>query len=156
MIHKKTHLYQTKIDYDLIDAANVVYHPNYLLLCERARVKSLADAGCPFQELLSLGIAFAITECSCKYLRPITLGQEIAILTTLESHSGTRLNIHQKIIAPGTLPPDYGPPGFKESPFHPQKGEIFFQADFVLASVTLNPLKVARLSEKLIKALALQ
>jgi YbgC/YbaW family acyl-CoA thioester hydrolase len=156
MISNQLHVYQTIVDFDLIDAGNVVYHPNYLILCERARNAALFDAGCSFQELWSEGIALALAECHSRYVRPLVFAQKIAVITTLKEYSGTRLMVHQEMISADSLSTEEYSDGFSKVLFEPTKKDVYFQADFVLASVTLNPLKATRLPKKLADALNLR
>lgn len=155
MILNKLHVFHTCIDFDLLDAGYVVYHPNYLVLCERARNAALMDAGYSFQKLWYEGMALAVIDCHSKYFKPLAFGQKIAILTKLTNSTGTRLSVTQEILDLTSLPENISPNCFNEILFQPAKKDLYFQTDFILAAVTLNPLKGTRIPKELVNALQL-
>ena len=141
MTFKQTYLYQTQVDFDLLDAGNVVYHPNYLILCERARNAALAAAGYPFQEMWSNGYALAVVDCHSKYFKAIELGQDLIISSRTTGATGSKLMVHQEIILACTVSAEDRVSGFRATPAVFPSQNVLFQADYVLASVRLNPLK---------------
>ena len=155
MILNKLHIHRLSVEFDLLDAGNVVYHPNYLILCERARNAALSEAGYTFKEMWSAGNALAIVESNSKYMRAIEYGQDLAILTLATDSTGTRLTVHQDIVLASSLPLDFQSPGYKSVRIEAPKKDIFYQVDFTLASVKLNPIKPSRHPEGLSKALGL-
>ena len=81
MKYLQTHVFPLTIDFDLLDAGNVVHHPNYLVLCERARSKALDDVNYSHGQLLKEQTSFVLTETHSKYLKPALLGQKLSVLT---------------------------------------------------------------------------
>ncbi len=62
----------------------VVYHANYLVWMEVARVDYCRQAGFRYRDLETQhGILLAVTEVNCRYLSPARYDDEIEIETTL-------------------------------------------------------------------------
>lgn len=62
----------------------VVYHANYLVWMEVARVDYCRQAGFRYKDLeADFGILLAVTEVNCRYLSPARYDDEIEIETTL-------------------------------------------------------------------------
>lgn len=144
---KQVHAYRTGIDFDLLDAGNVLHHPNYLVLCERARSAALTDAGYPASRLWKEKYAFAVLECHAKFLKAIEPDQNVIVLTTMESCSKARFQVNQKIVLDHTDKPF----SLADAPM----SDFLFEANFLLGMVTVNPLKAARVPEQLALALGL-
>ena len=67
------------------DQMGVVYHANYLIWMEVARVDYCRAAGFRYRDLESEhGILLAVTEVDCRYLSPARYDDEIEIVTALE------------------------------------------------------------------------
>jgi YbgC/YbaW family acyl-CoA thioester hydrolase len=156
MIFNQLHVHRTKVDFDLLDAGDVVYHPNYLILCERARNAALAAAGFTFQEMWAQGMALAVLECNSKYSRALEFAQDLAILTRTTDSTGSRLSVQQQIVFASTLDPALREPGFKSHLVEISPKNILFQANFILGSVKVRPIKAARHPAQLVQALGLQ
>src|SRR4051794_36032430 len=70
--------------YSETDQMGVVYHANYLVWMEVARVEYCRQAGFRYKDLESdHGILLAVTEVDCRYLSPARYDDEIEIETTL-------------------------------------------------------------------------
>ena len=154
MILNHTHVYYTAVDLDLLDAGNVVYHPNYLILCERARNQALRDAGYAFSVMWSKETALAVLECNAKYLRAIDLSQELVIFTRTIESTGTTIRVRQQICQRNLLT-EGGEPGYKTEVIEPSQKDIHFQVEFLLGFVKLRPIKGARIPSELTAALQL-
>jgi acyl-CoA thioester hydrolase len=59
------------VEFEDLDAGGVVYHPNYIKLCERARNRWFAEHGITFGSLKSQDVALAIRSIKADYLRPV-------------------------------------------------------------------------------------
>ncbi len=59
------------VEFEDLDAGGVVYHPNYIKLCERARNRWLSEFGITFSGLKSDDVALAIRSIKADYLRPV-------------------------------------------------------------------------------------
>jgi len=143
------HVYQAMMDFDLLDAGGVVHHPNYLLLCERARTRALLDAHCSLQLLWASQMTVAISECTCKYFQPLVYEQKISVMTKLLQHSGARLTIQQYFVPEVSWSCGFHPLGQE-----PQ-GIRLFEAQFLLVVVKLPSLKITRLPKIMTDALHL-
>jgi acyl-CoA thioester hydrolase len=74
--------------YSETDQMGVVYHANYLVWMEVARVDYCRTAGFRYRDLESEhGILLAVTEVDCRYLSPARYDDEVEIVTSL-----TRVN----------------------------------------------------------------
>ena len=91
-----THL---PVYFDDLDAGNVVYHANYLKLCDRARNIALAEAGCPITKLIDLDLALAVVRCETTFRKPLKM-QDIMIATRLVSWSTRSLTVRHAIYDP--------------------------------------------------------
>jgi acyl-CoA thioester hydrolase len=151
MIHGKSHFYWTAIDFDLLDAGNVVYHPNYLILCERARNRALRDAGYDFKDLWADGFALALSETKTRYMRPAEFGDSIVIVTKMLGGSGVRFEVEQTMVRAAV---SYGTVQGFSSPVDPKEfGEELFSLWVCLACVKLNPVRPSRPPVKLMECL---
>ena len=139
MKHSEIHIFTLTIDFDLLDAGKVVHHPNYLVLCERARSKAMEDAGFPHRELFNQGMSFVLTETHSKYLKPATLDNKLSILTKTVNFSRATITLEQQLVS---LKSDYRnisgylqslPADFIEQPY--------FWIELRLVCVKLNPIK---------------
>lgn len=152
MILGRPYIHRQTIDFDLLDAGNVVYHPNYLIICERARNAALEAAGYPFPELWNDGYALALVSSSSKYLKPATVGLQVAVLTTSARDTRLTLAVRQKLVplAAFEAPVETGfvdvEPRFAEK-------ELIYAADITLTCVKMNPLRATRFPARLVEAL---
>ena len=74
--------------YSETDQMGVVYHANYLIWMEVARVDYCRSAGFRYRDLEGEhGILLAVTEVDCRYLSPARYDDEVEIVTSL-----TRVN----------------------------------------------------------------
>jgi acyl-CoA thioester hydrolase len=72
--------------YSETDQMGVVYHANYLIWMEVARVDYCLAAGFRYRDLeTGHGILLAVTDVSCRYVSPARYDDEIEIATTLKS-----------------------------------------------------------------------
>lgn len=153
MIHHQTHVYSCDVPFDLIDAAGVLHHPNYLILCERARTQSLTDAGCAFAELWAEQVTFVLRSHMAEYFKPIRMGQLLYILTHTIQATASTLEVKQRISLKK-------PERESSSPFFPGVAEVetqdlAYQVQMRLVCLDLKRFKPCRLPEKLKKTLQL-
>lgn len=106
MIQGFTHFYPLSVSFDLVDAGNVLYHPNYLVVLDRARAAALKLVGYPFEELWKDGWTFAVRESACEYFRPARMGIPYGVLTELVEVSRTTLTVQQRLVLAEHLPGD--------------------------------------------------
>jgi acyl-CoA thioester hydrolase len=75
---------RVRVRYSETDQMGVVYHANYLVWMEVARVDFCRQAGFRYRDLEGQhGILLAVTEVNCRYLSPARYDDEIEIETTL-------------------------------------------------------------------------
>jgi len=154
MRHQEFHIFPVNIEFDLLDAGNVVHHPNYLVLCERARGRALDDIGIPHSELLSQGFSFALTETHSKYQKPALLGQKLSIITSCINFSRATLTLQQQLVA---AKPDYrSVSGYLQKLPEDFVEQSYFWIEMRLVCVKLNPLKAQAIPELLIEKLHLR
>jgi acyl-CoA thioester hydrolase len=71
--------------YSETDQMGVVYHANYLVWMEVARVEYCRTAGFRYRDLESEhGVLLVVTEVGCRYLSPARYDDEIEITTSLK------------------------------------------------------------------------
>lgn len=153
MRHQEFHLFPLNIDFDLLDAGNVVHHPNYLVLCERARAKALDDVGVPHLELLQQGMSFALTETHSKYQKPALLGQKLSIITNCTKFSRATLTLEQQLVLPNLNYRSLS--GFVRQLPENFVEQSYFWIEMRLVCVKLNPLKAQPIPEILLEKLNL-
>lgn len=93
------HDYPVRIYYDDTDAGGVVYHANYLKLCERARTESLRSMGFENTRIREdHGIIIVVKSLEAEYLSPAKLDDLLTIQTRLLSVKNTSFIMEQKAI----------------------------------------------------------
>ena len=90
--------YSFEVSFDHVDAGGVVYHPNYLILLERARYDFCKKIGVDINSHFADGFAFAVAEVKSQYKAPLFMGQSYTIVSDIMKVSRKTLNIFQKII----------------------------------------------------------
>ncbi|MFZ9594560.1 MAG: acyl-CoA thioesterase [Bdellovibrionia bacterium] len=154
MILGKPHVSKTKITFDLLDPGAVVYHPNYFILCERARSEAFEAIHYPLSDLWHKEqIALAVREAQLSYHRPLRINDEIAIFSTLEDFTGASLGVKHQILSLTDVPGIQS--GFLPQEFQWDEKKVLFQAVLRLVAVSLEAIKTTRLPEKLKSALQL-
>lgn len=71
--------------YDL-DPMQVVWHGNYARFLEQARCALMEKIGYSYGEMAESGYLWPIVEMRIKYVRPVTLSQEIEVTATLSEY----------------------------------------------------------------------
>lgn len=155
MIYGKTHFYCSEVPFDLIDAGKVLYHPNYLVLCDRARADALQRSGFSFYDIWNDGFALALRKNSSEYFRPVGMGQTIVILTRTIEVSPTSLYLEQRIVSAASVSHLTPVNGYIEGAIELPKAEIIHQLDLHLVCIRHSDIRPVRLPEKLIQSLQL-
>ena len=154
MKYLQTHVFPLTIDFDLLDAGNVVHHPNYLVLCERARSKALDDVNYSHGQLLKEQTSFVLTETHSKYLKPALLGQKLSVLTKTLNFSRVSITFEQQLVSPN--------PNFKNISGYLEKlpedfiEHSLFWIEMQLVCVKLQPIKAQAIPQLLIERLNLK
>ena len=76
---------RVRVRYAETDAAGVVYHANYLVYFEVARVELLRTLGLPITEVESRGLVLLVVEARLKYLRPARLDDLLEVSLSIQS-----------------------------------------------------------------------
>jgi acyl-CoA thioester hydrolase len=86
---------KVEVEFEDLDAGGVVYHPNYIKLCERARSRWFQQHGIEFMALKQMDVALAVRAIKADYLRPILL-EPINIKMQIIAHTEKSITIlHQ-------------------------------------------------------------
>lgn len=69
-----------------MDPMNVVWHGNYINLFEKARAELVLKLGLTYPRMAELGHTWPVVKLRCKYLKPATLNQKLAITAELKDY----------------------------------------------------------------------
>ena len=90
-----------QLRYSDSDQMGVIYHANYFSFYEQGRTKYLKDLGFEYSEVEKNGIIFPIREVSGKFIKSITYGEEIYLLTTVHKLTKVKLTYFHEIFNEG-------------------------------------------------------
>ena len=77
---------RVRVRYAETDQMGVVYHANYLIWMDIARVEFCEHIGFDYREMEREGIVIAVVEAQCRYLYPARFNEEIVIrISVLET-----------------------------------------------------------------------
>ena len=85
--------YIRRVQYYETDMMGVAHHANYIRWMEEARIDLMDRLGFPYKRMEAEGVLSPVTEISCRYRRPCTFGDEIAITVRVESFNGVVMTI---------------------------------------------------------------
>ncbi len=80
-----------KVQYYETDMMGVTHHANYIHWMEEARIDFMDQLGYPYAAMEAGGVISPVTELCCKYKKPCTFGDEIAVSVSVEVFTGARL-----------------------------------------------------------------
>jgi acyl-CoA thioester hydrolase len=93
------HRFALTVYFEDTDTAGIVYYANYLKYMERARSDMLRAAGIDQRTALEDGTGvYAVAEVAIRYLRPARLGDDLIILSTLDTVRAASVVIHQRVM----------------------------------------------------------
>lgn len=72
-----------RVRYGETDMMGIVYHANYLLYLEDARIGFLEAIGCPYEELEESGYLSPVVNVEINYGAPFTFGDTVAVSTRI-------------------------------------------------------------------------
>ena len=134
------HRFDTKIRYNDLDMFTVTYHPNYLVLCDKARNQAFEDFGYPIQDQLKDKVGFTVGSIDkCRFNRPLFMGEEVSVFTKLLEHTSKTLKVRQLIC----------PKGVNDNESNTDVDiyeHIAFSLDITLVFVTIESIKSMPLS----------
>lgn len=86
------------------DAGGRVYYANYLKYAERARVNFFKSLGFNHHEVLNAGeIMFVVRSCSIDYAKAAFLGDELHVITSIDTIGGASITLTQKVFRQNDL-----------------------------------------------------
>jgi acyl-CoA thioester hydrolase len=93
------HHFALTVYFEDTDTAGVVYYANYLKFMERARSDMIRAAGIDQREVIEAGNgAYYVAEATIRYRRPARLGDDLAVISTIEDVRAASVVIQQRVI----------------------------------------------------------
>ena len=93
------HVIAVRVYYEDTDAAAIVYYANYLKFMERARSDMLRAVGIDQRAAKEAGEGvYAVAEVNIRYRRPARLGDDLLVVSTVESVRAASVTIHQRVM----------------------------------------------------------
>ena len=93
------HRFALTVYFEDTDTAGVVYYANYLKFMERARSDMIRAVGVDQNAVLnSGGGAYYVAQCNIRYLRPARLGDDLVVVSTVETVRAASVEIQQRVI----------------------------------------------------------
>ena len=93
------HRFALTVYFEDTDTAGIVYYANYLKFMERARSDMIRAAGVDqVATHHSGGGAYAVAECTIRYLRPARLGDDLVVVSTVDEVRAVSVLIHQRVM----------------------------------------------------------
>lgn len=94
----KIHKFPFAIAYADTDAGGIVYHGRYIEIAERARMNWLRSVPRPDGDL-----GFVVRELNIKYIRPLKLGDDFVVESTITHIGAASLELEQKFVRDGEI-----------------------------------------------------
>lgn len=91
------HQIETRVRYAETDKMGVVYHANYLIYLEIARVEWLRNQGITYKELEESGIALPVVNINIDYKKSAIYDDLLTIKTSLIYYKGLKVIFESKI-----------------------------------------------------------
>ena len=93
------HHFALSVYFEDTDTAQIVYYANYLKYMERARSDMLRAAGIDQGAALDAGEGvYAVADVAIRYLRPARLGDDLLVVSTLDTVRAATVVIHQQVM----------------------------------------------------------
>jgi len=93
------HRFALSVYFEDTDTAQIVYYANYLKYMERARSDMLRAAGIDQGAALDSGEGvYAVADVAIRYLRPARLGDDLVVVSTLDTIRAATVVIHQRVM----------------------------------------------------------
>jgi acyl-CoA thioester hydrolase len=89
---------KVRVRYAETDQMNVVYHGNYALYFESARVESIRQLGFTYKEMEAMDIMMPVVEMHCKFIRPAHYDDLLTVKVILkELPEDHRIEFHHEV-----------------------------------------------------------
>ena len=98
-----SHTAEVRVRYAETDQMRVVYHANYLVWFEVARVRLLEAHGSSYPELEARGFRLPVLEAAVKYHAPARFDDALAVTATITEMKGARIAIGYEVRRGETL-----------------------------------------------------
>ena len=98
-----SHSAEVRVRYAETDQMGVVYHANYLMWFEVARVRLLEAHGSSYPELERSGYRLPVLEVTAKYHAPARFDDTLAVTATVTEAKGARVAISYEVKRGETL-----------------------------------------------------
>lgn len=99
-----THTFPVHVYYEDTDLAGIVYYANYLKFIERARTEWVRGMGVDQVALKAEeGLVFAVRRVEADYLSPARFDDDLTVETSLDTMSGARIVLMQKVSRAGEV-----------------------------------------------------
>ena len=93
------HRFALTVYFEDTDTAGIVYYANYLKYIERARSDMLRAAGIDQRAAMEANEGvYAVAEVNIRYLRPARLGDDLLVVSTVETVRAASVLIHQRVM----------------------------------------------------------
>ncbi len=93
------HRFALTVYFEDTDTAGIVYYANYLKFIERARSDMLRAAGIDQRAAIEAGTGvYAVAEVNIRYLRPARLGDDLVIVSAVDTVRAASVVIHQQVM----------------------------------------------------------
>src|SRR4051812_6597522 len=89
---------KVRVRYGETDPMNVVYHGNYALYFESARVESIRQLGISYKDLEAMHVFMPVIEMHCKFIRPAHYDDLLTVKVILkELPTDHRIEFHHEV-----------------------------------------------------------
>ncbi|MFO7856345.1 MAG: tol-pal system-associated acyl-CoA thioesterase [Paracoccaceae bacterium] len=95
------HRHSTRVYYEDVDLAGIVYYANYLRFYERARSEALRALGVDQTALRAAGLVFAVSRFEADYLVPARFDDLLTVETETTRLGAASLHMEQRILRDG-------------------------------------------------------
>jgi acyl-CoA thioester hydrolase len=96
------HHFALSVYFEDTDTAGIVYYANYLKFMERARSDMIRAAGVDQVSAHHAGEGvYAVADLAIRYLKPARLGDDLLVLSTVETVRAVSVLIHQRVMRAG-------------------------------------------------------
>ena len=93
------HRFALSVYFEDTDTAGIVYYANYLKYMERARSDMLRAVGIDQRAALDAGTGvYAVADVAIRYLRPARLGDDLVVVSGVETVRAATVVIHQQVM----------------------------------------------------------
>ena len=93
------HHFALSVYFEDTDTAQIVYYANYLKYMERARSDMLRAVGIDQGAALDAGEGvYAVADVAIRYLRPARLGDDLVVVSSLDTVRAATVVIHQRVM----------------------------------------------------------